>query len=72
LPGDVDRSRHREDDVNLAIDQLGGQIRKKLAIPGRGSVFDDDILADDIAKITETVEERLAFSGGRISQGRQD
>jgi len=72
LPGGVDRSGHGNDDVDLPIDQLCGKIGKKLAVPGRRSVFNDDGSSDDVAELMKAPQEGLAFSSGRVSQRRQD
>jgi len=54
-------ARHGNDSVDLEINQLLYQIGKKLAIPRRRSVLDNNVLPRNVAETSQTVEEGRAF-----------
>ena len=52
-----------EDDINGQADQLFGHRRQSAEIAGRESVFDPDILAVDIAEVSQALSERIEYRG---------
>jgi len=65
-------------DVHVGANQLGREARKPLVLVLGESVFEDDVLAFDVAELTQTgseASERLrvnAFSGGTEKPGPID
>jgi hypothetical protein len=50
---------HRNNDVNLELDQLCRKISEPVEFPFRESVLDDDVLSLDIAKLAQPLPESL-------------
>jgi hypothetical protein len=61
-----------EDDINGQADQLFGDRRQSAEISGRESVFDPDILAVDIAEVSQAPSERVEYRGVGPRRRRQD
>src|SRR4029450_9588719 len=60
----------REVDVGLEPDQLGRQGGQPVIVPIRPSRFDDEVLALDVAEVTESLPQGLELA--RVAGGRRD
>ena len=49
----------RDDDIHLESDQLGGEVRQPFTLSVRETVLTNKVPALDVAKLTETLFERL-------------
>jgi hypothetical protein len=59
------------DDINLERNQFGGKSGEPLELPLGISVFDHEVAALDVTKVTQSLEEGLSQVGGSGQVGRQ-
>jgi hypothetical protein len=52
---------HRNNDVNIEPDQLGGKLIEPIKLPVRKSVLDDEVPPLDIAKLAERTLEFIVI-----------
>jgi hypothetical protein len=53
---------HRNNDVNIELDQLPRKLRETIKIPVRKSVLNDNVSSLDIAKLTQPASEFVVIS----------
>src|SRR5262249_12060741 len=60
-----------QDHVDVASDQLRGEVRQQLAVPGGRSVLNDDVATFVISDLAQALQKGLTLGRWLLRQGRQ-